>query len=121
MLFWLFLSFGLGLAVAVIAVVLAMDRAERRARRTLYTALGYNDQLVAALMVQKGSIAAQLALVRETHAPAAPDQASAGVDALKSAAPRSLRMSRSVNGARTAPAARTSLRRSARVDRSEPS
>ena len=121
MLFWLSLSFGLGLGVAVIAVTLAMGRAERRARRMLYAALGYSDQLIVALMAQKGPIANQLALVRETSVVTAADPARAGADALQSAASRSFRMSRSLNGARTARAARSSTRRGARLDRSDPS
>jgi hypothetical protein len=119
MLFWLSLSFGLGLGVAVIAVVLAMGRAERRARRALYTALGYGDQMIAALMAQKGSISDQLALIRETRVATAPDPTRAGVDALPSAAPRSARLTRTLNGARTARAARSSTRRGARLDRSD--
>ena len=119
MLFWLSLSFGLGLGVAAIAIVLAMGRAERRARRALYSALGFSDQLIVALMAQKGSIANQLALIRETNVATTADPPRAGVDVLQAPAPRSFRLTRSPSGARTARAARALKRRSARLDRGD--
>jgi hypothetical protein len=62
---WILLSSGLALGVVMVACVLATIRAERRARRNLYASLGLGEDVVAILMAQKGSVAVQLALVRQ--------------------------------------------------------
>ena len=65
MLFWTLLSIGVALSVLALGCAVAMARAERRARRHLYTALGINEELVAVLMARKGPVSTQLALVRQ--------------------------------------------------------
>jgi len=60
------LSCGVALGVLAACCAVAAMRAERRARRNLYTSLGLNEELIAALMAQKGTISAQLAVVRQT-------------------------------------------------------
>ena len=60
------LSCGVALGVLTACCAVAAMRAERRARRNLYTSLGLNEELIAALMAQKGTISAQLAVVRQT-------------------------------------------------------
>jgi hypothetical protein len=65
MLLWILLTCGVALSVGVVAVALATIRAERRARRNLYGALGLGDDLISVLMARKGSVSAQLALVRQ--------------------------------------------------------
>ena len=66
MLLWILLSFGLVMGVAIAACTMASSQAERRARRNLYAALGFNEDLIAELMSQKASVSVQLALVRRT-------------------------------------------------------
>ncbi|HEY0437546.1 MAG TPA: hypothetical protein VGC92_12970, partial [Phenylobacterium sp.] len=46
MLLWILLLGGLALAAAAVGLFLAMGRAERRARRTLFRALGLPDETV---------------------------------------------------------------------------
>jgi hypothetical protein len=65
MLLWILLTCVVALGVGVAAGVLATIRAERRARRNLYGALGLGDDLVSVLMARKGSVSVQLALVRQ--------------------------------------------------------
>jgi hypothetical protein len=65
MLLSILLTCGVALGVGVFAVVLASISAERRARRFLYGALGLGDDLISVLMARKGSVSAQLALVRQ--------------------------------------------------------
>ena len=62
---WILLSCGVASGVLALACALAMVRAERRARRNLYTTLGFDEELVVALMDQKGPVSKQLALVRQ--------------------------------------------------------
>jgi hypothetical protein len=102
MLLWLSLSIGLALCALAIAVGVAMHRAERRARYSLYAALGYGDDLISTLMVQKGPVSAQLALIRKTAiAPGLrPDELRTGADSLQTTAQRAFRLTRAVNGAR---------------------
>jgi len=64
MLLWILLLGGLALAAAVMAMVLAMGRAERRARRSLFRALGLPEETVELLMARNGDVLAELALVR---------------------------------------------------------
>lgn len=68
MLLWLLLSIGTALSLLAIAVLVAMTRAERRARKAFYRSLGYSDEVIAGLGVPKGPVAAQLAQVRQTPA-----------------------------------------------------
>ena len=68
MLLWLSLLGGVALLVAVIALVVAMSRAERRARRNLFRALGLPDETVELLMARNSDILAELALVRIPNA-----------------------------------------------------
>ena len=65
MLLWLLLSIGTALSLLAIAVLVAMSRAERRARTAFYRALGYSDETIAALKSPRGPVAAQLASVRQ--------------------------------------------------------
>jgi predicted lysophospholipase L1 biosynthesis ABC-type transport system permease subunit len=64
MLPWLSILGGVALLVAVIALVVTMSRAERRARRNLFRALGLADETVELLMARNSNILAGLALVR---------------------------------------------------------
>lgn len=64
MLLWISLVGGVGLAVAAVGLLLAMRHAERRARRTLFRALGLDEATVDLLMARNGDVLAELALVR---------------------------------------------------------
>ena len=66
MLLWILLSFGLALGVAIVACLMASSQAERRARRSLYAALGFSEDLIMELMAQKVPVSVQLALARRT-------------------------------------------------------
>lgn len=68
MLFWVSLSAGL--AIVALTVVVAMFRAERRARRALYRALDFSEGTVEMLMSRNGDVRAQLTLVRISPPPA---------------------------------------------------
>jgi hypothetical protein len=65
MLLWILLSSGLTLGAVAGACLLATTRAERRARRNLYSSLGLSDELISVLMRRKGPVSVQLALVRQ--------------------------------------------------------
>jgi len=65
MLLWILLTCGLALGVGAAACVAATIKAERRARRSLYGSLGLSEDLIAVLMGRQGSVAVQLALVRQ--------------------------------------------------------
>lgn len=65
MLLWILLTSGLALSVGAAACVAATIKAERRARRSLYGSLGMSEDLISVLMGRKGSVAVQLALVRQ--------------------------------------------------------
>jgi hypothetical protein len=65
MLPWILLSMGLALSVMIAACVLAMMRAERRTRRSLYASLGFGEDLISVLMTRRGPVSMQLALVRQ--------------------------------------------------------
>jgi len=125
MLLWLTLSIAVALCALTVAVVVAMDRAERRARHFLYTSLGVGDELMPSLMSQRGPVAPQLALVRKTSIMGGPrpDEIRGRGDGLKTSAQRSIRYTRALNGTRAPSHERSSLadRRSARHDRREPS
>jgi len=64
MLLWIWLLGGLGLAAAAVGLIVAMRHAERRARRTLFRALGLDEATVELLMARNGDVLAELALVR---------------------------------------------------------
>jgi hypothetical protein len=68
---WIWLIGGVALAVAGVALFLAMASAERRARRTLFRALGLDEPTIQLLMARNGDVLAELALVR--RAELAPD------------------------------------------------
>jgi hypothetical protein len=55
---------GLALVVAVVALVVSMARADRRARRSLFRNLDLNEETVDLLMSRNGDVRAELALVR---------------------------------------------------------
>ncbi|MDB5423577.1 MAG: hypothetical protein JWQ29_993 [Phenylobacterium sp.] len=126
MLMWLSLSIGTVLCVVTLAVALGLSRAERRARRSLYGALGISEDLIPALMSQKGPVSAQIALVRDRGLapPAArPDETRGAPGGLQEPARRSFRLDRGLNGARTAggePPGLAAARRRVRADRREP-
>jgi len=69
MLLWISLIGGLGLAAAAVGLLVAMRHAERRARRTLFRALGLDDATVDLLMARNGDVLAELALVRRQDLP----------------------------------------------------
>ena len=124
MVLWLSLSVGAVLCASVIAV--ALFRAERRARHSLYSALGVGDDLIPALMSQKGPISAQMALLRQTGLTAPigrPDELRGRADGLQAPAQRAFRFTRALNGARGGRErpALAPVRRSPRLDRREPS
>ena len=105
MLLWLFLSCGLALGIGATAAIFAMRRAERRARQALYLALGYDDEVLAVLMAQKGSVSAQLALVRKATIVPPPrlEEQRSRPEGLHGAAQRAFRHTRALGGARVGP------------------
>ncbi len=89
MLLWFLLLGGMALAAGMLATVLAMGRAERRARRSLFRMLGLPEETVELLMARNGDVLAELALVRRQDLsglagvePAAPE-ATAGRPAIR--------------------------------------
>jgi hypothetical protein len=64
MLLWISLFGGLALILAMIALMLSMGRAERRARRSLYRALGLAEATVDFLMKRNRDVLAELNYVR---------------------------------------------------------
>jgi hypothetical protein len=75
MLLWVSLLAGLALAVAILALVVAMSRAERRARRSLLLTLGLPGDAVELLMCRNSDVLAELTLMRmsaASHAERAP-------------------------------------------------
>lgn len=64
MLLWILLLGGLALVAAALGLILAMGHAERRARRTLFRALGLPEETVDLLMARNGDVMDELALVR---------------------------------------------------------
>jgi ParB-like chromosome segregation protein Spo0J len=64
MLLWIQLLGGLAAIWAIAALIAAMSRAERRARRMLFRSLGLNEEMVELLITRKGDIRAELELVR---------------------------------------------------------
>jgi hypothetical protein len=64
MVLWVSLLGGLALVIATVILIFAMSRAERRARRKLFQALGLTDETIELLMARNGDVLAELALVR---------------------------------------------------------
>ena len=115
MLLPLILSFAIVLAVAVAAGVIAMRRADQHARRTLYASLGYGDEVIGALMGQKGPISAHLALVRKASIMTGPWPDDPSLSQSRTAVQRrSFRYTHALNGTRVARG-----RTRAEVDRSQ--
>lgn len=82
MLIWVSLLGVLTLVIATVAMIFAMSRAERRARRKLFEALGLTAETIELLMARNGDVLAELALVRlsppteqDDAAPSAPASA----------------------------------------------
>jgi hypothetical protein len=63
----LLLSIGLLLCGAAAAGLLAMNRAERRARRSLYLTLGLDEDLAATLLERRGPASTHLAGIRKAE------------------------------------------------------
>jgi hypothetical protein len=71
---WIWVLGGTALAAAAVALFVAMGQAERRARRTLFRALGLDASTVELLMSRNGDVLAELTLVRRQDlAPPAPE------------------------------------------------
>jgi hypothetical protein len=71
MVLWVSFLSGLALAITVVALIVAMARAERRTRRRLFHALGLPEETIDLLMARSGDVIAELALVRISASPAA--------------------------------------------------
>ena len=80
MIWWVWLSVGLMLLLAAAALTVAMIRAERRARRRLYRALGLGEDAVNLLMTRSTDVVTELSLLRMS--PAGRDAAAPPVDSL---------------------------------------
>ena len=68
MVLWILLFVGLALLLSAVALTFAMIRAERRARRRLYCALGLGDDAVELLMARSGDVVTELSLLRMSPA-----------------------------------------------------
>lgn len=103
MLLWILLSCGVAGAVLALVCALAMVRAERRARRNFYMTLGFNEELVSALMAQKGPVSTQLALVRQSAAASGVrlEELRSRAAGLQAGAQRAFRFTRALNDPRT--------------------
>ena len=64
MIWWVWLSVGLMLLLSAAALAVAMIRAERRARRRLYRALGLGEDAVELLMTRSTDVLTELSLLR---------------------------------------------------------
>jgi hypothetical protein len=67
MLFWGLLSVGVMLMAIIAWLVLAMSLAERRARRSLYRALGLAEATVEFLMERNRDVLAELSYLRQNQ------------------------------------------------------
>ncbi|HEY2750150.1 hypothetical protein [Phenylobacterium sp.] len=110
MILWAAVFAGLALVVAAAAMAVAMVRAERRARRRLYQALGLGHQAIDLLMARNGDVLSELSILRNsqvtTHpAPEAALEAPAPVTEGAAAAEGSLTHSESVLAPPRAPSA----------------
>jgi hypothetical protein len=96
---WVLVIAGLVLAVvAVVLLIVAMRRADRRARRCLLRALGLAEETVELLMSRNGNVLAELTLVRR-HAPQAEgDEAHASSETLLRRTQPSIRFLHPVEG-----------------------
>jgi hypothetical protein len=99
MLSWLLAIGGLVLAVAaVVLLIVAMRQADRRARRSLFRALGLADETVELLMSRNGDVLAEVTLVRR-HAPhSAADEARAPSETLLRRAQPAIRFLHPIEG-----------------------
>ncbi len=80
MILWVSLFAGLAVAtIATVALGVAMWRAERRARRNLYRALGLGEEAADLLIARNGNVLSELARLRIS--PAASDGAAPAIDA----------------------------------------
>ena len=64
MLLWILLLGGVALVGSAVALILAMAKAERRARRTLYRALGLPEETIELLVSRNGDVLAELTAMR---------------------------------------------------------
>ena len=64
MLVWLLVFGGLATILAIVVLILTIGRAERRARRSLYRALGLAETTVEFLMERNRDVLAELSYVR---------------------------------------------------------
>lgn len=71
------LIIGLGLVIAAGALLVAASRAELRARRNLYRALGIGEEAVDLLIARNGDVLSELTLLRAPEAAAQAEDASA--------------------------------------------
>ncbi|MDB5434055.1 MAG: hypothetical protein JWR47_312 [Phenylobacterium sp.] len=62
------LIIGLGLVIAAGALLVAASRAELRARRNLYRALGIGEEAVDLLIARNGDVLSELSLLRAPEA-----------------------------------------------------
>jgi len=69
MLLWGLVVAGLGAAMIVAALLVAMRRAEQRTRRSLFRALGVNEETIDRLMDHRGDVVSALDLVRRPARP----------------------------------------------------
>jgi hypothetical protein len=70
MLLWISLIGGLGLVAAIGATIIAMRRADRRARKTLLRQLGLDAETIDVLMMRKGDMRSVVAVLRRERASA---------------------------------------------------
>jgi hypothetical protein len=67
---WFLLIGAIALASAVVALWITLRRAERRARRLLFSNLGLNEETIALLMTRNGDVLTELTLARRQEAAA---------------------------------------------------
>ena len=68
MLLWILLFGGLGLVAAMGVTILAMRRADRRARKTLLRQLGLDAETIDVLMMRKGDMRSVVSVIRHQRA-----------------------------------------------------
>ena len=66
---------GLALMIGAVVLVVAMRRAERRARRVLFRALGLDEPTIDLLMARNDEVLAELARMRRGDAARGPSDA----------------------------------------------